>query len=166
MQDLVLYRKFKNKEVSGAARALLALFRQLNPSMLAKKDRGKGADLDAKPRAFGDVPVSDRIEVPPSRPPYVTSPPLINASLPVALQEDSNSGTADESMPKHSCSVCVQCRWTCPPSALVLLSGTTGAENSWCQVDVSIASNGCWIPGYCLQATFLNTTASHIRCQQ
>lgn len=62
LQDLVLYRKFKNKEVSSAARALLALFRQLNPSMLAKKDRGKGADLDAKPLAFGEAEVADRIE--------------------------------------------------------------------------------------------------------
>ena len=61
-QDLVLYRKYKNKEVSGAARALLALFRQLDPSMLAKKDRGKGANLGAKPLAFGAVPLPDRIE--------------------------------------------------------------------------------------------------------
>lgn len=68
----MLYRKFKNKEVSGAARALLALFRQLNPSLLAKKDRGKGADLDAKPRAFGDVPVSHRIEVPPAHSRHLT----------------------------------------------------------------------------------------------
>lgn len=45
LQDLALYRKFRNKEVSSAARGLIGLFRELNPAMLAKKDRGRGADL-------------------------------------------------------------------------------------------------------------------------
>ncbi len=44
-QDLVLYRKFRDKEVSSAARGLVGLFRELNPAMLAKRDRGRGADL-------------------------------------------------------------------------------------------------------------------------
>ena len=39
LQDLVQYKKAKDKSVTMAARALLALFRELDPSMLAKKDR-------------------------------------------------------------------------------------------------------------------------------
>ena len=45
LQDLVLYRKDRNKEVSTAARGLIGLFREINPAMLAKRDRGRGADL-------------------------------------------------------------------------------------------------------------------------
>ena len=63
LQDLVGYRKFKNKEVSAAARALVGLFRELAPGMLAKKDRGRDADPDAAPAAFGATRISDRIEV-------------------------------------------------------------------------------------------------------
>lgn len=45
LQDLAEYRKTKDKVVSGAARSLIAIFREINPAMLAKKDRGRGADL-------------------------------------------------------------------------------------------------------------------------
>ena len=40
-----MYRKDRNKEVSTAARGLISLFREINPAMLAKRDRGRGADL-------------------------------------------------------------------------------------------------------------------------
>lgn len=62
LQDLVLYRKFRDKEVSNAARGLMGLFRELNPAMLAKRDRGRGADLAAKPKSYGEVEVKDRID--------------------------------------------------------------------------------------------------------
>jgi protein SDA1 len=65
-QDLVGYRKFKNKEVSAAARSLVGLFRELAPGMLAKKDRGRDADLAAAPAEYGAAAVSDRIEVRPA----------------------------------------------------------------------------------------------------
>ena len=45
LQDLAMYRKFRDKDVSSAARGLIGLFREINPAMLAKKDRGRGADL-------------------------------------------------------------------------------------------------------------------------
>ncbi|KAK9840402.1 hypothetical protein WJX74_009278 [Apatococcus lobatus] len=61
LQDLVGYKKFKDKEVSSAARGLAGLFRELAPSMLAKKDRGRGADLQAAPLQYGANVVSDRI---------------------------------------------------------------------------------------------------------
>lgn len=57
LQDLVEYRKFKDKAVSSAARGLASLFRELAPEMLHKKDRGRGADMDARPMQYGDVKV-------------------------------------------------------------------------------------------------------------
>eukprot|EP00955_Chlamydomonas_euryale_P073273 361687-Chlamydomonas_euryale.AAC.4 len=45
LQDLALYRKYRDKEVSSAAKGLIGLFREINPAMLSKKDRGRGADL-------------------------------------------------------------------------------------------------------------------------
>ena len=62
VQDLVLYKKFRNKEVASAARGLIGLFRELNPSMLEKKDRGRGADLEAAPLSYGASQVQSRVE--------------------------------------------------------------------------------------------------------
>lgn len=62
LQDLVLYRKFRDKEVSNAARGLIGLFRELNPAMLAKRDRGRGADLASKPKSYGEVEVRERVD--------------------------------------------------------------------------------------------------------
>lgn len=47
----------RDKEVSAAARSLIGLFRELAPSMLVRKDRGRGADLAAAPSAYGAVQV-------------------------------------------------------------------------------------------------------------
>ena len=41
--DLSQYKKARDKPVATAARALIALFREIAPGMLEKKDRGKGA---------------------------------------------------------------------------------------------------------------------------
>lgn len=54
LHDLALYKKSHEKAVSSAARSIIAIFRQVFPSLLEKKDRGKGADLLAKPKAFGE----------------------------------------------------------------------------------------------------------------
>ncbi|XP_057747263.1 uncharacterized protein LOC130966467 [Arachis stenosperma] len=40
LRDLALYKKDREKAVSVAARSLIGLFRELNPSLLVKKDRG------------------------------------------------------------------------------------------------------------------------------
>lgn len=48
-----MYRKFRDKDVSSAARGLIGLFREINPAMLAKKDRGRGADLGESPQERG-----------------------------------------------------------------------------------------------------------------
>eukprot|EP00898_Chlorokybus_atmophyticus_P003513 jgi/Chlat1/4162/Chrsp27S04233 len=55
LQDLVMYKKSHDKGTSNAARALIALYRQVAPSMLEKKDRGRGADLAARPKQFGEA---------------------------------------------------------------------------------------------------------------
>ncbi|CAJ0949991.1 unnamed protein product, partial [Mesorhabditis belari] len=44
MRDLAEYKQYKNKNVSMAARGLVALCRTLNPKLLKKKDRGRPVD--------------------------------------------------------------------------------------------------------------------------
>lgn len=45
LQDLVLYRKSKDKGVMMAAKSLLGLYREVNPELLKRRDRGKDATL-------------------------------------------------------------------------------------------------------------------------
>ncbi|TKY87037.1 hypothetical protein EX895_003714 [Sporisorium graminicola] len=45
LEDLISYRKSKDKGVCAAARGLLALYREVNPAMLKKKERGKMGSL-------------------------------------------------------------------------------------------------------------------------
>ena len=63
LQDLVDYRKSKDKGVSAASRGLMQLYREVNPGMLRRADRGKsGAIAMAEgkgPQQFG----TDRREV-------------------------------------------------------------------------------------------------------
>ncbi|KXZ52362.1 hypothetical protein GPECTOR_10g996 [Gonium pectorale] len=62
LSDLAEYKKFREKEVATAARSLISAFRDINPEMLAKKDRGRGADLALKPRAYGEADVATRVD--------------------------------------------------------------------------------------------------------
>ncbi|KAI1845362.1 hypothetical protein JX265_005224 [Neoarthrinium moseri] len=62
LQDLVQYRKSKDKGVSMAARGLLSLYREKGAEMLARKDRGKNATMglksgEQKQRRFGEEQV-------------------------------------------------------------------------------------------------------------
>ncbi|KAL3501096.1 hypothetical protein ACH5RR_035545 [Cinchona calisaya] len=61
LQDLVLYRKSNEKAVSSAARSLLTLFREVCPSLLVKKDRGRPSDPKARPKAYGEVKVATNV---------------------------------------------------------------------------------------------------------
>mmetsp|Transcript_3833 Transcript_3833/g.10420 ORF Transcript_3833/g.10420 Transcript_3833/m.10420 type:complete len:795 (+) Transcript_3833:172-2556(+) len=61
LQDLAQYKRARDKPVATAARALIALFRELAPGMLEKKDRGKGADLEKTVAAFGEFKADDRV---------------------------------------------------------------------------------------------------------
>jgi protein SDA1 len=48
LQDLVQYRKSKDKGVMMAAKGLLSLFREVDPELLKKRDRGKDATIGLK----------------------------------------------------------------------------------------------------------------------
>ncbi|KAJ0984454.1 hypothetical protein J5N97_002810 [Dioscorea zingiberensis] len=61
LQDLVLYKKSHEKAVSTAARSLVVLFREICPSLLVKKDRGRPTNPKAKPKAFGEVNVETNV---------------------------------------------------------------------------------------------------------
>ncbi|PHH51736.1 Protein SDA1 [Ceratocystis fimbriata CBS 114723] len=59
LQDLVQYRKSKDKGTMMAAKGLLSLFREVDAELLAKKDRGKNATMgirsgEIKKRKFGE----------------------------------------------------------------------------------------------------------------
>ncbi|PFH47182.1 hypothetical protein AMATHDRAFT_77333 [Amanita thiersii Skay4041] len=52
--DLIEYRKSKDKAVVSAARSLLQLYREVNPALLKRRERGKEASIKpAAPRPFG-----------------------------------------------------------------------------------------------------------------
>ncbi|KAH6656626.1 SDA1-domain-containing protein [Truncatella angustata] len=62
LQDLVQYRRSKDKAVSMAARGLLSLYREKGAELLAKKDRGKDATInlksgEQKQRKFGEAEI-------------------------------------------------------------------------------------------------------------
>lgn len=61
LRDLTLYKKHKDKAVAAAGRAMIQLFRELAPALLEKKDRGKGADLEARVQQYGELHAADRI---------------------------------------------------------------------------------------------------------
>jgi protein SDA1 len=59
LQDLVMYRKSKDKGVMMAARGLLSLYREVGAELLKKRDRGKDATIgiisgQSKERRFGE----------------------------------------------------------------------------------------------------------------
>ncbi|KAJ2782561.1 Severe Depolymerization of Actin [Coemansia javaensis] len=57
LNDLVLYRKHKDKGVMMAARSLIMLYRQINPELLRTRDRGRDATLRLKEGAAGTTPL-------------------------------------------------------------------------------------------------------------
>lgn len=61
LRDLTLYKKSHEKAVSSAARSLIGIFRQICPSLLDKKDRGRAADTKARPKAFGEKDVVSNV---------------------------------------------------------------------------------------------------------
>ena len=64
LQDLVMYRKSKDKGVMMAAKGLLSLYREVGADMLKKRDRGKAAALgvrsgERKEQRFGEQIVGE-----------------------------------------------------------------------------------------------------------
>jgi protein SDA1 len=64
VHDLVEYKSHKDKGVVMAARALLEVYRVLDPSKLVRKERGKGHDMRSKPAAYGESSKPVATEVP------------------------------------------------------------------------------------------------------
>ncbi|KAM9794875.1 protein SDA1 homolog [Syngnathus typhle] len=63
LQDLAQYKTHKDKNVMMASRGLIQLFRNLNPKMLLKKDRGRPteASLEARVKDYGELAAKDYI---------------------------------------------------------------------------------------------------------
>jgi protein SDA1 len=64
LQDLVMYKKSKDKGVMMASKGLLSLYRDVGAQMLKKRDRGKEAAMslragDRKERRFGEQAVGE-----------------------------------------------------------------------------------------------------------
>jgi protein SDA1 len=64
LQDLVMYRKSKDKGVMMAAKGLLSLYREVGAEMLKRRDRGKEATIgiiagEKKERRFGEEAVGE-----------------------------------------------------------------------------------------------------------
>lgn len=64
LQDLVMYKKSKDKGVMMAAKGLLSLYREVGAEMLRKRDRGKEATMglrsgQLKEKRFGEEAVGD-----------------------------------------------------------------------------------------------------------
>ncbi|XP_061782857.1 protein SDA1 homolog [Nerophis lumbriciformis] len=57
LHDLALYKTHKDKNVMMSARSLIQLFRNLNPKILHKKDRGRPteASMEAKVKDYGEL---------------------------------------------------------------------------------------------------------------
>ena len=53
LSDLTRYIKSKNKYIVQSARGLVTLFREIDPLMLRRRDRGKDTDLSNKIKPFG-----------------------------------------------------------------------------------------------------------------
>ncbi|XP_064415617.1 protein SDA1 homolog isoform X3 [Latimeria chalumnae] len=63
LQDLARYKTHKDKNVMMSARALMQLFRAVNPQMLHRKDRGKPteASVEARVHKYGELDAKDYI---------------------------------------------------------------------------------------------------------
>jgi len=64
LEDLVEYKKSRDKGVMIAARALLSLYREVNPELLRRRERGKTASMakGKEPNAFGHLTETSGIE--------------------------------------------------------------------------------------------------------
>ncbi|XP_065578195.1 protein SDA1 homolog isoform X2 [Artemia franciscana] len=63
LQDLAQYKTYKDKSVMMASRSLITLFRNTNPELLHKKDRGRPTEAmtELKPLNYGEIEAKDFI---------------------------------------------------------------------------------------------------------
>lgn len=63
VQDLILYTHKTKKCVMAAARSLLNYIRENHPGLLRGRDRGKGADIERVPLAYGQTKLVDSADL-------------------------------------------------------------------------------------------------------
>ena len=61
LRDLALYRSSKDRAVMASARSLIQLYRETNPTLLARRDRGRDAK-NVEVAAYGEEKVSDNVD--------------------------------------------------------------------------------------------------------
>lgn len=61
LRDLALYKSSRDRAVMASARSLIQLYRETNPALLARRDRGRGTK-DVEVAAYGEEKVSDDVE--------------------------------------------------------------------------------------------------------
>uniref|UniRef100_A0A182WFG3 Protein SDA1 n=1 Tax=Anopheles minimus TaxID=112268 RepID=A0A182WFG3_9DIPT len=63
LRDLTMYKNYKEKSVMMASKALIMLYREQMPNLLAKKDRGRPteASVEVKPKRYGEIVAADYI---------------------------------------------------------------------------------------------------------
>ncbi|XP_050077066.1 protein SDA1 homolog [Anopheles maculipalpis] len=63
LRDLTMYKNYKEKSVMMASKALIMLYREQMPTLLAKKDRGRPteASIEIKPKRYGEIVAADYI---------------------------------------------------------------------------------------------------------
>ncbi|XP_071477530.1 protein SDA1 homolog [Diadema antillarum] len=63
LQDLAQYKTYRNKAVMAASRSLIQLFRNINPELLHRKDRGKPTEqsTDVRAKDYGELVAPDFI---------------------------------------------------------------------------------------------------------
>ncbi|ETW05290.1 hypothetical protein H310_04244 [Aphanomyces invadans] len=62
IQDLIMFNKSRDKTCVIAARGVLNLIREIHPSLLKRKDRGKFHNETARPKAFGEYRAAEGVD--------------------------------------------------------------------------------------------------------
>uniref|UniRef100_A0A1Q3F542 Protein SDA1 n=1 Tax=Culex tarsalis TaxID=7177 RepID=A0A1Q3F542_CULTA len=90
LRDLTMYKNYKEKSVMMAAKALILLYREQIPTLLAKKDRGRPteASVEIKPKKYGEVQAMDHI---PGTEALLNAAPDLDVSDDDGEEDDSDS---------------------------------------------------------------------------
>ncbi|XP_016930347.2 protein SDA1 homolog [Drosophila suzukii] len=88
LQDLAMYKTYKEKSVMMAARSLITLYREQLPALLHKKDRGRQTEAQAerKVRAYGEREVHDTV---------LGAEALLNNSKTIDIESDEDTDSND-----------------------------------------------------------------------
>ncbi|EDW36113.1 GL16850 [Drosophila persimilis] len=88
LQDLAMYKTYKEKSVMMAARSLITLYREQLPALLHKKDRGRQTEAQAerKVRAYGEREVHDTV---------LGAEALLKDSKTIDIESDEDSDSND-----------------------------------------------------------------------